>query len=311
MRPVLRCYDLCTRGFYSILHNNPNAVIYIYVFTDFISENRWQNIIKITEKFKNIEIHKVTPQFGHLQRLKNESQAYHGWDLIHISIFYHEYLPDVKYCFNMGIDTVCVGDLQKILRHVTADHYIVGACTSTRHQTRPICKLRNRWLGFDTALINFEALRRDNVTPGVLIKKSVDQVGYIHDEVAFNAIGNCLFLDCDYHYLYTGAYRPKKMLHSDTAIVDFYSELKPWDISVSGYAIFDQYLKYYKAVAKYIDLEYYLPESFKDASDRLKQKKKTRAYWYPIRFRFMSKAIFRVLLIPTYIVNIIGRWRFW
>jgi hypothetical protein len=132
-------------------------------------------------------------------------------------------------------------------------------------------------------------------------------LGYIHDEVAFNSVGKRLFLEYPYHYLYTGAYRPNKFLKPKTVIIDFYSELKPWDVAVSGYEIFDRYIEYYNLVAQYIKMEYYLPKDFKEVSINLKNRKFRKAYWYPIRFGRMSRLIFRFLLVPTYVKKIIAK----
>ena len=76
---------------YSILHNNQNAYTYIYIFTDHISEERWNKILTITKNFTNCEIIKIVPDLEDIIVLKKNSKVYHGWDLIHISIFYQKY----------------------------------------------------------------------------------------------------------------------------------------------------------------------------------------------------------------------------
>lgn len=286
--------------FFSVLENNPSAYIYFYVFTDEISSVRWNNILKVTGSFSNCEIHKIVPSDDDLNTLKDNSKFYHGWDFIHVSVFYEKYLPLVKYCFNFGLDSFCVGDLRKLLLLNIEKYHIIGTCTSSRHQSEKRCKQSFSWLGFDAALINFGALRSDGISSTTLIDASTEHVGYIHDEVAFNSVCKRLFLNERYHYIYTGSYRPKRVLDTQTVIVDFYSELKPWDISVPGYEIFDSYIRYYDSVSRLINLEFSLPTSFFDAFLRLRRRGVRFVFSFPILFRFSSKFVFRACLAPSY-----------
>lgn len=282
---------------YSIIINNKESYIYIYIFTDEISTDKWSKIASFCNYFTNLEIIKVIPNDDDLKVMHDVVQsklsAHHGWSLVPISIFYQKYLIDVKKVFNFGVDAFCVGDLTKILIADNGQAHYSG--TSSSHQkVKSFFSLSPTWIGFDTALLNLELMRSDNITPEVLINYSVRSIGYINDEVAHN--GACLrqLINHKYYYIYSGSFLPRKCMHHDTVVVDFYNNIKPWDFAVRGYEVFDRYIEYYTSVNKIVSLDFELPVSLIDASNTLKSKGVAFIDWFPMRHPIIGEAVYRI-----------------
>lgn len=278
---------------FSILENNKNSYIYIYIFTDKISDKRWENILSVAKTSSTCEVFKIHPTREDVMMMNDKSSAYHGWHLIHISIYYQKYLPQVKKVFNFGLDAYCVGDLRKIWLTQSGDAHYIGS--SSRHQkARSRFSLSPIWIGFDASLLNLDAMRSDGVTPEALADYSIKTIGYIHDEVAHNGLCKKKFLDRKFYYIYCGSYLPKRRLDPDTVLIDFYNNLKAWDISVSGYEVFDRYIEYYSAVKDIIEIEYSLPKSFIEVSKSLKIRGYPFLDWYPISHPIIGEPIYRL-----------------
>jgi lipopolysaccharide biosynthesis glycosyltransferase len=278
---------------YSILTNNQNSFVYIYFLTDGISDERWAKIIAVAAGFSNCEIIKFHPDPEDIESMEKKSSSYHGWGLVHISIYYQKYLDRVHKVFNFGIDTFCVGDLTAILSTECEGYHYIGS--SSRHQKpKSRLSLSPTWIGFDTALLNLNTMRRDGITPDVLAEYSIKAVGYIHDEVAHNGICERKFLDPKLYYIFSGSYLPNKKMDPETRVVDFYSNLKPWDVAVRGHEVFDRYVDYYEAVSKIIEVEYKLPSSITEVSASLRAKGYPFLDWLPIRLPFFGETLYRL-----------------
>ena len=272
---VFRCSDeysiYAPVVIYSILENNKNKYCYIYIFTDLISDVRWNKILKVSKLFNCCEIIQVIPEAGDLDKLKKQSRSYHGWWMIHISVFYQKYLPMVHRIFSFGIDSFCVGDLSLISLSLDDDNHFLGSCN--RHQIdKSWYSLNPLWIGFDGSYINLKKMRQDGISPQQLIDYSIERLGYIHDEVAYNGLCNRQFIESNYIYIYSGSYLPNKKINPMTVIVDYYCTLKPWLVSFKGYQVFDIYIEYYNKVNKVFSLEYDLPASHWNAIYRLYKK---------------------------------------
>jgi hypothetical protein len=201
--------------------------------------------------------------------LNKYSKNYHGWDYIHSSIFYSKYLEKVDFLFCMGVDAYCVGELQAMLKLVNPDFHFYGG--GTRHQSK-FRLSRNDWIGFDSSLLNLKSIRQDELSPNVLISASVEACGYVHDEVAYNVKCKKMILNHNLFYKYVGSYFPNRYMLPETILVDFYTDCKPWDISVPGYEVFDKYRSCYNSVAFLFDDFTPLPTSKMDLLHRLSSK---------------------------------------
>jgi lipopolysaccharide biosynthesis glycosyltransferase len=281
---------------FSILNNNKDAYVYIYIFTDTISEGRWSNILNVAKKFKNNEIIKIIPDPIDVHMLLNRSSNYHGWNLIHISIFYQKYLITINRIFNFGVDTFCVGSLLCILAQDNKKAHYIGSA-GAHQNNKPAFSFSPLWIGFDASLINLQLMRDEGLSPDVLADYSISTVGYIHDEVAYNGVCRRQFIDSKYYYIYTGSHLPQKKMLPETVIVDFYNNLKPWDIAVKGYTVFDAYIEIYNEVSKLTHIEYVLPSTFYEASKKLILKGYPFIDWYPIRHPFIGRFIYRLALL--------------
>jgi lipopolysaccharide biosynthesis glycosyltransferase len=282
---------------YSILFNNMKSYVYMYIFTDHISVDNWKKITDVCNKFENNEIIKVIPSNDDLKTMQDISQsklaAHHGWSLVPISVFYQKYLNDVKKVFNFGVDAFCVGDLNNILLADSGNAHYSG--TSSSHQkNKSLISLSPTWIGFDTALLNLELMRADKISPERLIDYSVSNIGYINDEVAHNGACSRQLINFNYYYIYTGSYLPRKHMNKETVVVDFYSKIKPWDIAVRGFEVFELYIDYYKSVNQIVALDFELPISLYKASESLKNKGMPFIDWFPIRHPIIGKWIYNI-----------------
>lgn len=295
---------------FSILNNNKEAYIYIYIFTDAISDERWSNILTIAKKFENNEIIKIIPEPTDVDMLLKRSSNYHGWNLIHISILYQKYLTNVNRVFNFGVDTFCVGKLLSILAQDNQESHYIGS-TGTHQKNKSFFSFSPLWIGFDASLINLQLMRDEGLSPDVLADYSISKIGYIHDEVAYNGMCKRQFIDSKYYYIYTGSHLPQKKMMPETVIVDFYNNLKPWDVAVGGYAVFDAYIENYNEVSKLINIEYILPNTFYEASKNLILKGFSFIDWYPIRHPIVGRFIYRFAILlralKSKLINSVGR----
>lgn len=285
---------------YSVLVNNTDRYVYAYIITDGISMTRWKKIQEISLFFGNNEIIIVAPDEEDVKRQHEKSISYHGWGLISISIYYQKYFSHLKKVFNFGIDSYCVGNLGAIW-DVDADGYhLVGNCN--RHQKRSWYKPTPRWIGMDISLINLEQLRKDSITPARMEDCSLAKVGYIHDEVAHNELCDRKYIDSDFYYIYTGSYLPRRKMHPKTRLVDYYNNLKPWEIAVRGYEVFDRYIEHYQAVAKIVNLEYELPKTPREVSRSLRAKGRPFVDWFPFSQGLIGELIYRAIWAWRYLV---------
>jgi lipopolysaccharide biosynthesis glycosyltransferase len=290
-----RCSDEYAKyapvALYSVLVNNPDRYVYVYIMTDGISESKWNKIRKISNNFKDNELFQVIPDEKDIIKQQEKSASYHGWGLISISIYYQKYFRHLKKVFNFGIDSYCVGNLGDIWDQDIEDYHLIG--NNNRHQTKTIFKASSRWIGMDVSFINLEKLRKDGITPEKMEDYTVEKIGYIHDEVAHNELCVRKFIDSDYYYIFSGSYLPKRKMSPKTKLVDYYNNLKPWEIAFKGYEVFDEYIKYYQAVSEIVELDYWLPKNNIDASDNLKNNGKPFVDWFPFRHKMIGEIVYR------------------
>ena len=76
-------------------------------------------------------------------------------------------------------------------------------------------------------------------------------------------------------------------------LVDYYNNLKPWQIAVVGYEVFDKYIEYYQAVSRIIELEFGLPRDNREASRMLKISGKPFVDWFPFRHKIIGEFVYR------------------
>ena len=278
---------------FSVLTNNPDSYNYIYIFTDYIADDKWEKIKKIFKKFNNNELIKIIPDTEDIIRQKEKSVAFHGWDLIHISLYYQKYLSHIKKVFNFGIDSFCVGDLSDIWNQNVEEYHYIG--NMNRHQHKSIFKKIYKWIGMDVSLLNLEKIISDGISPDLMEDHTIKKIGCIHDEVAFNDLCLKKYLDTNFYYIYSGSYLPKRRMHKDTILVDFYNRIKPWEVAIPGYEIFDRYISYYNSVSNLVDLEYILPLNRFDVSKKLRLQGRPFIDWFPYSSKFLGEFIYRMI----------------
>jgi lipopolysaccharide biosynthesis glycosyltransferase len=276
---------------YSVLANNTRRKVCLYILTDGINNKNWINIKKITDSFNNSEIKLIIPDREDVDYIRDKSVNYHGWDLVHITIFHQKYFRNLRKIFNFGIDSYCVGDLSEIWDQDYSDYHLIGG--GTGHQSRKISFMSTAMIGMDIALINIEKLIHDGITPVTMSNYSCKKIGYVHDEIAYNDLSKRRFLESNLYYIYTGSYLPKKTMHAKTKLVDFYSSVKPWEVAVKGYEIFDKYIEYYVAASKIIEIDYNLPKNNIEACNNLRGMGRPFIEWFPIGHEIIGKPISR------------------
>lgn len=292
-----RCSDEYARyapvAVYSVLVNNPERYIYFYFLSDGISGTRWQKIKDISQHFGNNEAHLVIADEADIRRQNEKSITYHGWGLINISIWYQAYFSRLKKVFNFGIDSYCVAGLGAIWDQDIEGYHQIG--NTNRHQKSTFLKSSSRWIGMDISLIHLEQLRKDGITPGLMEDYTLEKLGYIHDEVAYNELGRKKYIDTEYYYIYSGSYLPPRRMSPNTRLVDYYNNLKPWEIAIPGYEVFDKYISYYRAASAITELEFDLPKDNNEVSRNLRNKGRPFVDWFPFGHRILGELIYRII----------------
>lgn len=294
-----RCSDEYSQyapvALFSVIANNPDRYVYVYIVTDGISEPRWRNIQKISSHFRNNEVFMVIPDEADIRKLQEKSRAYHGWGLIYIPVYYQGYFSHLKKLFSFGIDSYCVGNLGVIWDQDIEGYHLVG--NNNRHQKRSLFKSSSRWIGMDVSLIHLEQIRKDGITPEKMERYTIDKIGYVHDEEAYNGLCSRKFIDSDYYYIFSGSYLPRRKMSRETRLVDYYNNLKPWQIAVKGYEVFDRYIEYCNAVSRIIELEYVLPKDNREASENLRKMRKPFVDWFPFGHKIIGQFMYRAIWI--------------
>ena len=153
-------------------------------------------------------------------------------------------------------------------------------------------------------MINLEKMRLESITIKKLIDSSVEKIGYIVDEVSYNYACTKFIIDSKYFYIYSGSYLPNRKLKKETIIVDFYNNLKPWDVSIKGYEVFEKYIEYYNSVCKLIEIEYTLPKSIPEICENLKNKGYQFLDIYPIKHPLIGEYVYRISWFFKKLLNI-------
>jgi len=294
---------------YSVLKNNNKVYVYIYVFTDYISGERLEKLENICKEFENYELIFIEPLAYDISRIRSKTlDENHGWGLVSLPVLYIDYLSEVDIMYNLGVDTYCLGELSHIRNESSLNAHYVGTNGSGHQYGRSNFSLSKKWIGFDAAMINFALMRQDGITSEKLIAKSISEVGFVSDEVAFNTLCRREFLDKSLHYIFTGSHRPRKLMDKNTVVVDFYSILKPWNSAVAGYAVYDEYIKLYNEVSEIITLEYHLPNDFRQVIKLMRMQKIPFWHIIPLRLPILSRTSYRFLSLSvrllTYLKNI-------